>query len=75
MARAIELVFNPVHLNVQVLENEVPHVHAHVICRYDPDPAPGMPLSSDTWTAAPTVPDADLAAQVGRLRAAATGVR
>ena len=45
VARALNEVFQPCHLNYQVLGNGVPHVHAHVVPRYLDDPCPGMPLS------------------------------
>ena len=70
VARAIDVVFDPVHVNVQVLGNAVPHVHAHLVCRFDPDPAPCMPLPAETWATAATLDDGVLAAQIDRLRAA-----
>jgi diadenosine tetraphosphate (Ap4A) HIT family hydrolase len=48
VARAIEAAFSPVHLNVQLLGNAVPHVRVHIVARYDPDPAPSRPLPAET---------------------------
>ena len=45
VARCLDKVFRPCHLNYQVLGNGVPHVHAHVVPRYLDDPCPNMPLS------------------------------
>jgi diadenosine tetraphosphate (Ap4A) HIT family hydrolase len=44
VARAIESVYAPIHLNFQILGNQDPHVHVHIVARLDPDPAPSMPL-------------------------------
>lgn len=44
VGRAIERVLEPVKLNYQLLGNEVPHLHAHVIPRYADDPRPGWPF-------------------------------
>lgn len=68
VSRAIERVFAPVHLNLQLLGNAVPHVHVHVVPRYEPDPAPSMPLPAAAWTEAQRVGDDELAAQIAALR-------
>lgn len=68
VAAAIERVYEPVHLNFQVLGNRDPHVHVHVVPRYDPDPAPSMPLPTEVWAASTQVPEAELARQAGLLR-------
>jgi diadenosine tetraphosphate (Ap4A) HIT family hydrolase len=44
VARAIEVTFQPVKLNLLTLGNWVPHLHTHVVPRYRDDPAPGGPL-------------------------------
>lgn len=44
VARMIERVFSPCHMNYQLLGNLVPHLHVHVVPRYVDDPAPGRPL-------------------------------
>lgn len=44
-ARAVEALFEPVKLNVSVLGNGLPHLHAHVIPRWAVgDPRPNHPL-------------------------------
>lgn len=43
VATAIEQVFRPAKLNIDLLGNAVPHLHAHVIPRYLDDTAPGRP--------------------------------
>lgn len=42
--QALERVFNPVKMNFQLLGNEVPHLHAHLVPRYYGDPAPSRPI-------------------------------
>jgi diadenosine tetraphosphate (Ap4A) HIT family hydrolase len=49
VARAIEKVFLPLHLNYQILGNINPHLHVHIVPRYDPDPAPSLPLPDVVW--------------------------
>lgn len=42
--RALEEALEPVKLNYDVLGNELPHLHTHVIPRYADDPKPGWPF-------------------------------
>jgi diadenosine tetraphosphate (Ap4A) HIT family hydrolase len=44
VARIIEQVFAPCHMNYQLLGNLVPHLHVHLVPRYVDDPAPGRPI-------------------------------
>jgi diadenosine tetraphosphate (Ap4A) HIT family hydrolase len=39
--RAVQARFKPVKLNYMTLGNTVPHLHTHVLPRYQDDPAPG----------------------------------
>jgi len=41
---AIERHLRPVKLNYLTLGNVLPHLHTHIVARYDDDPAPGGPL-------------------------------
>jgi hypothetical protein len=59
--------FEPCHMNYNVLGNAVPHVHAHVLPRYFDDPSPGMPLTP--WVVR-RVEDAEFARQLKLLRRA-----
>ncbi|HEX5415222.1 MAG TPA: HIT family protein [Chloroflexota bacterium] len=43
-ARALDRAFGPVKMNINLLGNLVPHLHAHLVPRYHGDPAPGRPL-------------------------------
>ena len=67
VARALEEVFTPCHLNDQVLGNAVPHVHVHIVPSYLDDPCPGMPL--EPWKLEPVEPG-ELSLQVDLLRQA-----
>lgn len=68
VARAIERVFEPCHVNYQLLGNLVPHLHVHVVPRYLDDSAPQHPLP---WTTS-LVPEEDFARSVRDLRDAMT---
>ena len=70
VARAIEATFGPIHLNFQILGNRDPHVHVHIVPRYDPDPAPSLPLPAEAWVASSGLTPAHVLAQVAdRVRA------
>ncbi len=42
--QALDRVFGPIKMNVNLLGNLVPHLHAHLVPRYYGDPAPGRPI-------------------------------
>jgi diadenosine tetraphosphate (Ap4A) HIT family hydrolase len=63
VARMIEQVFAPCHMNYQLLGNLVPHLHVHVVPRYVDDPAPGRPLP---WEPKPVDPS-EFDRQIQRL--------
>jgi diadenosine tetraphosphate (Ap4A) HIT family hydrolase len=68
VARAVEQVFTPCHVNYLLLGNTVPHLHVHVVPRYLDDAAPERPLP---WNAVP-VPEELFAARFQQLREAVT---
>lgn len=68
VARAIEAVYEPCHLNFQLLGNLMPHVHTHIVARYLDDEAPGRPIDPVGNT---PLPEDELARQVAQLKAAA----
>ena len=43
-AQALEQVYRPDKMNLQILGNLIPHLHAHLTPRYHGDPAPGRPI-------------------------------
>ena len=67
-ARALEEHYRPAKTNYQILGNAVPHLHAHVLPRYEDDPAPGRPLPWPESRLQP-IPAALLEADVAALRA------
>lgn len=69
-ARAIESVFDPCHLNYQLLGNEMPHVHVHIVPRFPDDPSPGRPLAAASWDNAVELTPEALAEQVAALTGA-----
>jgi diadenosine tetraphosphate (Ap4A) HIT family hydrolase len=50
------------------LGNTVPHLHAHVLPRYQDDPAPGRAVAWEAIFAADPVPEAGLHRQAADLR-------
>lgn len=41
---AVQQVFRPLKMNYQLLGNTIPHLHVHIIPRYEEDPRPGGPF-------------------------------
>ncbi len=70
VAKAIEKAFGAIHLNFQLLGNADPHVHVHVVPRYDPDPAPCWPLPAALWDSSRTLTTEEMEQQIGQLRQA-----
>ena len=64
VARMIERVFSPCHVNYLLLGNIVPHLHVHVVPRYLDDAAPERPLPWDVSQ----VPADQFARQFAQLR-------
>ena len=73
VAKAIERAFGAVHLNFQILGNASPHVHVHIVPRYDPDPAPGWPLPASAWDASRELTTNEMSAYLHALRTALGG--
>lgn len=71
--RAIRMQFDPVKLNYLTLGNTIPHLHTHVVPRYEGDPAPGGPIAWEQMFSPDAVPDADLHRQAAALRALLSG--
>jgi diadenosine tetraphosphate (Ap4A) HIT family hydrolase len=44
VGRAIEETMHPVKMNYNLLGNSVPHLHTHIVPRYEDDPTPGWPF-------------------------------
>lgn len=67
VARAIETVYRPIHLNFQILGNQDPHVHVHIVPRFDPDPAPSQPLPAAAWEASRELDADELVREISAL--------
>jgi diadenosine tetraphosphate (Ap4A) HIT family hydrolase len=70
VARAINHVYKPCHINYEILGNAVPHTHVHLVARYLDDPAPGRPLPNSSWQAAAELTNEELEDQTSALRSA-----
>ena len=70
VARMVERVFAPCHMNYQLLGNIVPHLHVHLVPRYLDDPAPGKPLP---WEPKP-VAASEFESQLQLLKNAASAI-
>jgi diadenosine tetraphosphate (Ap4A) HIT family hydrolase len=70
VAKALAEHYRPMKMNYETLGNSVPHLHTHLIPRYEQDPAPGMPfpLASQSSAELP-LSDEDLLPDAGALRA------
>jgi len=69
VGRAIEQVVRPVKMNYNLLGNSLPHLHTHVVPRYEDDPKPGWPFPFPEEDPGP-FPDDELQRDVEALRAA-----
>jgi diadenosine tetraphosphate (Ap4A) HIT family hydrolase len=65
---AIAEVFAAIKMNIQILGNAVPHLHAHIVPRYYGDPAPSRPLDPGLQTVTLTRDEYD--ERVQRIKAA-----
>jgi diadenosine tetraphosphate (Ap4A) HIT family hydrolase len=61
---------NPSLYETQSDSNRDPHVHVHIVPRFDPDPAPSMPLPEAAWIHSTALSDSELSEQVDALRIA-----
>jgi diadenosine tetraphosphate (Ap4A) HIT family hydrolase len=68
VARALETHLRPVKTNYDVLGNQLPHLHTHVIPRYADDPRPGWPFPFPD-DEPPPIPEDAFRADVDALRA------
>ena len=71
VARAVERVFTPIKMNLEMLGNSLPHLHTHVVPRHLDDGEPGHPahfMRADMQNE-PKIPDDEYAADLAALRA------
>ena len=69
---AIERVVHPDHMNVATLGNVVPHLHWHIVPRYEHDPRWGRPIWSSDAASEPNtrLADAEFDTLLKQLRGA-----
>ncbi len=71
VARAVERLFTPIKMNLEMLGNSLPHLHTHVVPRHLDDGEPGHPahfMRADMQNE-PRIPDEQYAPEVAELRA------
>lgn len=71
VAQALDTVYRPIKMNLQILGNSTPHLHAHLLPRYYGDFAPNGPLAPLEGSKRPLSAE-ELEAQSTRLVAALT---
>ena len=71
--RAIERVMRPVKMNYDILGNSLPHLHTHLVPRYEDDPRPGWPFPFPEEEPPPMADDV-LRRDVDALRTAVAGI-
>jgi diadenosine tetraphosphate (Ap4A) HIT family hydrolase len=71
VAEALSRVFRPVKMNYELLGNQVPHIHWHVVPRLATDPQPHAPIWRVEHTPAPLAAAA-ARERIGAIRHALT---
>jgi diadenosine tetraphosphate (Ap4A) HIT family hydrolase len=72
VARALAAVYRPLKMNYELLGNEVPHIHWHLIPRLSGDPAARGPVWHVEHSPQPLAP-AELRARIVEIRGALAG--
>jgi diadenosine tetraphosphate (Ap4A) HIT family hydrolase len=72
VAEALARVFRPVKMNYELLGNQVPHIHWHLVPRLSTDPEPHAPIWRVAHEPAPLDP-ATARERVDRIRRALAG--
>ena len=68
VGRAVHTNFGPKKLNYETWGNGEPHLHTHIVPRYEVDPNPGGGFPFWAVHNPPLIPDQDLARDAGALR-------
>ena len=69
VARALSSVYQPVKMNYELLGNQVPHIHWHLVPRLADDPEPRGPVWRVTHELT-VLPPNEVARRIGQIRAA-----
>jgi len=70
VARALISTYRPLKMNYETLGNSLPHLHTHLIPRFEEDPRPGQPFPLSAQQSNAKVPDMRLQAEAETLRQA-----
>jgi diadenosine tetraphosphate (Ap4A) HIT family hydrolase len=68
VARALITVYQPLKMNYETLGNSLPHLHTHLLPRFEDDPRPGQPFPLSAQLPASTIPESRLLAEAAELR-------
>jgi diadenosine tetraphosphate (Ap4A) HIT family hydrolase len=70
VARAVERLFKPIKMNLEMLGNSLPHLHTHVVPRHLDDGEPGHPahFMRIDLKDEPKIPDEEYTRDVAALR-------
>jgi diadenosine tetraphosphate (Ap4A) HIT family hydrolase len=68
VARALISVYRPLKMNYETLGNSLPHLHTHLVPRFDDDPRPGEPFPLSAQPPASKIPESRLLAEAAELR-------
>jgi len=68
VARALISVFMPLKMNYETLGNSLPHLHTHLVPRFEVDPRPGQPFPLNAQQPDAKIPEAQLRADAESLR-------
>lgn len=69
VARALARVYQPVKMNYELLGNQVPHIHWHIVPRLSGDPEPRWPVWRVSHEPRP-LPVDEVARRIAQIRAA-----
>ena len=69
VAKALARVYRPVKMNYELLGNQVPHIHWHVVPRLPDDPEPHWPVWRVPHDPKPLAAD-EVARRIAQIRAA-----
>lgn len=68
VARALISAYRPLKMNYETLGNSLPHLHTHLIPRFEVDPRPGQPFPLAAQQPDAKIPDTRLREEAETLR-------
>lgn len=67
VARALITHYRPLKMNYETLGNSMPHLHTHLVPRYEVDPRPGQPFPLSAQQPDAKIPESVLLADASEL--------